>query len=275
MIPQFTTKEEAFEYIRQNKDLIMKDKRSQIKHADGIGCVFVDYDESKNIATKAAGSLAILDTDKYKISAVINACGLLDTHGDVHIPGLWKKTVKETKSGLHLQEHVMRFDHVISKDVKVYTAIISWKDLGFNYPGTTEILINEVIAEKKRNPFMAEQYANGWVDQHSVGMYYVNYFLCLNSENKYDKEEKANWDKYYPMVVNKDVADAYGFFFAVTEAKYVEGSAVVMGSNVATPTQSVEPIQPPEGTEKSIIEPVVKSLDYNAIAQAIQNSFNH
>ena len=52
--------------------------------------------------------------------------------------------------------------------------------------------------------------------------------------------EKANWDKYYPMVANKELADQKGFFWAVTEAKVIEGSAVVKGSNECTPVMEIE-----------------------------------
>jgi hypothetical protein len=83
---------------------------------------------------------------------------------------------------------------------------------------------------------MLNQYANGWVKNHSVGMRYVKLDLAINSEAEWNKEEKAVWDKYYSLIANKDVADEKGYFWAVTEAKIIEGSAVVMGSNSATPT---------------------------------------
>jgi hypothetical protein len=41
------------------------------------------------------------------------------------------------------------------------------------------------------------------------------------------------------MVVNKEVADTKGYFWAVTEAQFIEGSAVVKGSNYVTPVLSI------------------------------------
>ena len=87
---------------------------------------------------------------------------------------------------------------------------------------------------------MFKQYSNGWVKNHSVGMRYVKIDLAINSESEWDKDEKELWDKYYPIVVNKEIADERGYFWVVSEAKVIEGSAVVMGSNSATPTLSVE-----------------------------------
>jgi len=63
--------------------------------------------------------------------------------------------------------------------------------------------------------------------------------MCINSDEKYYKEEKEFWDKYYPMMANKERADEKGYFFAVLEAELIEISAVVKGSNVVTPTVSV------------------------------------
>ena len=66
---------------------------------------------------------------------------------------------------------------------------------------------------------MFEQYAKGYVKEHSVGMRYVSIQLCMNSENKYDIDEKENWDKYIDKVANREDAENAGFFYAVTEAK--------------------------------------------------------
>lgn len=271
-LPEYSTKAELFKYLRENKRLIRKQKFAAMKEADAVNFVSVDFDTQKGTAIKSASeSLAILETDKYTGTVVINACNFLDSHLDVHINGIWKKTVSENKGGLFLQEHKMQLSNVISDDVSIYVATMTWSELGYDYEGTTEVLINKFTAEKKRNPLMAEQYANGWVKQHSVGMQYVNYFLCMNSENKLDAEEKAAWDKYYPMVVNKEMADEYGFFFAVTEAKYIEGSAVVRGSNPATPTINIEPLDntQKDKQEEQTKEPT-KSLDWSQIANALK-----
>jgi hypothetical protein len=120
---------------------------------------------------------------------------------------------------------------------------MQWSDLGLNLKGDTEALIFNATISKQRNPYMFEQYAKGYVKEHSVGMRYVKLELAINSDNKWDVEEKEVWDKYYPEIANKEVADERGYFWAVTEAKIVEGSAVVKGSNYATPTISIEAVK--------------------------------
>ena len=85
---------------------------------------------------------------------------------------------------------------------------------------------------------MFDKYKQGKVKNHSVGMQYVSIKMAINDERY--TEEKATWDKYIEMIANKSDAEAQGYFWAVTEAKVIEGSAVIRGSNYATPTQSVE-----------------------------------
>jgi hypothetical protein len=163
----------------------------------------------------------------------------MDSHSDVHIPGIWKKSLQENKLIYHLQEHQIKFDHIISDQVTASTKTMTWKELGFDFPGSTEALIFDSVIEKERNEYMAEQYAKGRVKNHSVGMIYVKMELAMNSDSKYDAIEKETWDKYIDTISNKAQVEDQGYFWAILEAKVIEGSAVPIGSNYATPTISV------------------------------------
>lgn len=105
-----------------------------------------------------------------------------------------------------------------------------------------EVLVYEATITKSRNEFMFNQYKNGFVLNHSVGMRYVKLFFCYNNDAPEYSADKENWDKYYPLIMNKDDADKTSYFWAVTEAKNIEGSAVVKGSNFLTPVLSIEVI---------------------------------
>lgn len=111
-------------------------------------------------------------------------------------------------------------------------------------PGNTQALIFESILRKSRNEYMFEQYRDGHVKNHSVGMRYHDIVLCINDED-YGAEFEA-WNKYYPMVANKSAADDKEWMWVVKQAAAIEGSAVPIGSNTATPTTSVQ-----SGPEKS------------------------
>ena len=162
----------------------------------------------------------------------------------------------------------MNFENIISDEVEVRVEKFNWKDLGFNYLGETECLVFYATLKKDRNPYMFGQYAKGYVKEHSAGLRYIQLELAINSDAEWDKEEKAVWDKYYNDIVNKEDVDEYGYFWAVTEQKIIEGSAVVKGSNFATPTILVEPVtdtstakeDSDNSTPKSVIENYLVTL---------------
>ena len=81
-------------------------------------------------------------------------------------------------------------------------------------------------------------------------MRYVKLALAVNDKDY--KEEFAVWEKYIDRIANKEETEATGYFWAVTEAKVIEGSAVLKGSNYMTPTLSVnEKSEPLEDTPKT------------------------
>lgn len=103
-----------------------------------------------------------------------------------------------------------------------------------------EVLIYDAVIKKDRNPYMFDQYLKGYVLNHSVGMRYMKIYFCYNSEEPMYAKDKENFDKYSELIVNQD--DIKEYFWAVVEAKNVEGSAVVKGSNFLTPVLSMDVI---------------------------------
>jgi anion-transporting ArsA/GET3 family ATPase len=237
----FANKEELFSALRENKSTLIAQKKMITKESDSL-IHYVEVEEKSQEANKA-DIYQEIDVSKIKAKLVINTTKLMDSHSDVHLNGIWNKSSKEQKNLMLLQEHQMKFNSIISSEVKASVKKMSWKSLGFDFEGETEALIFDTEISKERNPFMFEQYTKGYVKEHSVGMRYVKLELAINSESKYDQEEKEVWDKYINEIVNKEVAEAQGYFWAVTEAKIVEGSAVVKGSNFATPTISIEAVK--------------------------------
>jgi hypothetical protein len=224
-----------FKALKDNKNTLIASKKSETKNADALS--FVVTNESNEEVNKSEVN-KVENINEITVKIVINTTNLLDSHGDVHLKGIWNKSVSDNKNKgfLHLQEHNRNFSNIISDNAKGTVELMSWKELGQSFNGTTEALVFESKISKNRNPFMFEQYSNGWVKNHSVGMRYVSLDLAINSDERGYEEEKAVWDKYYNEIANKDQADDEGHFWVVKEAKIVEGSAVVMGSNYATPT---------------------------------------
>ncbi len=229
----------TIEEVFKNRDLLITEKRNALKHSDVL--TVYKTDESTQ-TTKAVNNISE-DINQLNVKLVINTTNIIDSHMDCHIPNIWNKSVKETKLFFLLQEHEMEFEYVIADSVndniKASVEEIEWKKLGFKYQGSTQALVFDATIKKDRNEFMFNQYRKGYVLNHSVGMRYIKIFLCIDSTEPMYASEKANWDKYIGYVVNPEVANEKGYFWAVTEASFVEGSAVVKGSNSATPTLSV------------------------------------
>jgi hypothetical protein len=255
-VPADLQQKELLRFLVENKALLIAEKKAAIKHADAVSVAsdfsrkyFIDK-EGKLAKASADGQAAATPEGMDTVLCVINTTNWMDSHSDVHIPGIWNKSLKDNKVMLHLQEHNMAFICVISDESKGYTERLTWKELGLDIPGVTEALIF-ASPLTGRNPYMEEQYRKGFVKNHSVGMRYVVIKMCINEpEDEYYKEEYANWVQYAPMVANIDEAEKQGYFWAILEAKIIEGSAVVKGSNIITPTRGFKSAQPDSSTEQ-------------------------
>lgn len=236
---QFATKEELFRELSANKALLKANKMLQIKESDSIAYSFAVNEKKEALK---AGEVRFEEINVLDVKLVINSCNLFDSHSDVSIDSSWNRTVKNAKRVLLLEAHKAQFDKIISDEIELKVEVISWKDLGFDYEGSTECLVFYARLRKDRNPFMFEQYAKGYVKEHSAGLRYIQIELAINSQAEWNKEEKEVWDKHYPKIANKEDVDQCGYFWAVLEQQIREGSAVVFGSNFATPTMSVEPV---------------------------------
>lgn len=232
-VPKFATNKELFAHLKANEEDFIYQKKASLKCADGLDLGFIPMIEMK--AQKSDGGN---EPNVFKVRAVINTTYIRDSHKDVHIDGLWKKSLSENKRIKHLQEHDMAFSKIISDkdDLKAYTKTYSWKDLGFDAEGETQALVFDSNVKESRNPQMYKEYKEGNVDNHSVGMYYVKMALAFNSEEEGDEKYKEEYDKHIDKIVNRDEVAKEGYFWAVYEAKAIEGSAVPMGSNPITPS---------------------------------------
>jgi hypothetical protein len=131
-IPKFDTLEEKLKFLVENKESLIAQKCATIKYADGIG---IKTTVVKGIPRATKTSNSTQSEDVVQVKVVINTTGIMDSHNDVHIKGLWNKSIKENKRIMHLQEHKSNsFQHIISSgdDLDVSVKDYSWKELGFD-----------------------------------------------------------------------------------------------------------------------------------------------
>ena len=107
---KFETKEELFTALRENKADLIATKKMQLKQADSVFQVMPDV--IKTNSNKAEEQTQD-NVNRLKAELVINTTNIMDSHSDVHLKGIWNKTVKEQKNIYLLQEHKMTFDHIV------------------------------------------------------------------------------------------------------------------------------------------------------------------
>jgi len=178
------------------------------------------------------------------------------------LDGLFSKSLKDREGRIrHLHDHIYQLTAKVGKPEKVYEKTVQWTSLGINKFGYTQALMMDSSIEKELNTQIFKGYLKGEIDQHSVGMQYVKLELAVNDEEY--KEEFANWNKYISLIGNKADAEELGYFWAVKEAKLIEISAVLEGSNTLTPTvQNIEPQKSTQTTEPTEVTQS-KSINYH------------
>ena len=235
---KFASKKELYKHLKENKDFYKNQKKATTK-------TFVI--NSFGLTPSSASVVKADDEDGniIKRTIVANTTMLLDSHNDVHVDGLWKRTLNAKSERIeHLAEHNFNFENLISKETKVYTQEFEWQQLGAEYKGTTQALLMDTVIDKTINERFFNMYAKGLVEQHSVGMQYIQIELAINDSEM--KEEYREFEKYIDLIGNKEQAIEQGFFFVVKEAKLKEVSAVLAGSNNITPTLQDSHISTPK-----------------------------
>jgi hypothetical protein len=256
--PNFANKSDLYAYLRANKTKIVKQKRSLPIVSDNYGFGYSLSNKSFIGEGKKQANGMEMEEANLRVEVIANVAGWCDSQMDVMMPDSWKKSIAERGAAgasliYHLKNHDYSTDSIIGKNVSLYSKDIDLSIFNFTSDITTaQALMMQSTVSEDYDEKCYYLYKDGEIKQHSIGLQYVNMVLCLNSPDAIDYEEKANWDLYYPQVINKEVVDKTGYFWAVKEAKILEVSAVLWGANELTPTTGVIPqveIEPSQDTQ--------------------------
>lgn len=250
--PKFKDNKERIDWLVANKSDLISLKKSSIKCADVV-CLPRETMTNKALFTeyKDDPTSGVIERD-----IIANTYNWLDSHGDVHVGKTFSKSIQERATKVfHLHDHLHQVTGKVGQTKSIQEVEVDWVDLGVVGVGKTTVL--KAVSEIKEdlNKQVYKQYLKGEIDQHSVGMQYVKIDLAVNDSDY--KEEFATWNKYINQIGNREQAEKQGYFYAVSEAKLVEYSAVLFGSNEITPAvQNIEPsdddtqkTEPPQGTQ--------------------------
>ena len=270
------TLKEIKESLRTDKKAVkecMEFKKTTFKTADAVNTSEIKTE----IVSKALHTSKEHDTDTVLKRTIIgNTYNWMDSHGDVHLDNTFKNSIKQRGAAgkiWHLHDHEQKMTSKVGVPTKVYEQQVNWTDLGVDKKGTTTALMMDTNIMKAYNGLMFQEYKDGNVDQHSVGMYYVQIDLAVNDSEF--KEEFATWESNINKIGNKDLAETEGYFWAVKEAKLIEISAVLEGSNELTPTVEAKDNQPSNDID---IEPSIdtqKALNEKAKKEVFLKLITH
>lgn len=282
LIPEFKSQKELFGYLKANRKEIIAQKCSmEIKSDDGdnepftYGCLSLRAKDLSFIGKSVTKSKAVkeeLGEEEIEVDVVANMAGWCDSYMDVLIPDCWKRTITEKGASnkqliYHLKNHWANTDSVIGGNVSMSS---KWIDLAqFNIESDLDqgqALIGTSTVKKKYDAKCFHLYSDDEIKQHSIGLRYIKIFLCMNSEEEMYQYEKENWDKYYKYVINKDKVDGRGYFWAVTEIKLLEYSAVLYGANELTTVQATSKGGPSEDIRQ---DPPKGTLDYASLTEKL------
>lgn len=230
-IPAFANKAETFSYLRKNVSQIIAQKKSLPIKSDIFdwGCLPVN----KKSTIKDDGSM--LGPDEIQVDAIANLSGWCDSYMDVMIKDNWNKTISDKAIVYHLKNHKYETDYIVGKDPELYTKMFPLEYFGIiSDVIKSQALMMKSIVSKDYDKKTFVLYRDGQIKQHSIGLRYIQIVLCMNSDLEEDSQYKKNWDKYYPVVINKDLVDQYRYFFAVIESQILENSCVLFGANKNT-----------------------------------------
>jgi hypothetical protein len=242
----FKTQTDLFKYLIEESELILSQKKSITKRAEGgLSACFITDATQEVFVNKA--QKPVYENDKesgvLKRTVLANTYWWMDSHSDVHLGrgeeienAIFSESIKGRTNKIYpIDQHNFSLDGRMGKTIDLYEAPISWRALGVGKTGMTEGLFAVAQIEKKKNAARYEDYLNDEIDQHSVGMRYIDIQLAVNDEEEYPKES-AIFKKYINKIGNRQAAEKQGFFFAVGKAHLGEYSAVISGSNELTPT---------------------------------------
>lgn len=232
---EYSTKEAMFADFRKNYQDFISFKKAEIQKScekgSTVSCKLMS-------ASKLGESIKAVELDDNYYYIVVNTTRILDSHDDLHVDGIWNKSVKEQQfNNFLVVDHELKIDSVVVRKeyVEMMVVKVPFSMLGKGYAGDTEALIYRVPKDK-----VIHEKAKEWLDsgdeiQASVRMLYVTVLFAMDSNDPADAALKKNYDDYVGQIANKDDFDYIPYFFPIKEAKNVrESSLVVFGSNPVT-----------------------------------------
>ena len=177
-----------------------------------------------------------VDLSKRIVQIIPNTYFYIDEDLDMLIPGVSKRSISQrgahseaTAKIKHQLDHKLLAEYVVGKPIHEEETTIDGRNVLYaesKIPNTT-----------KGNDHLIN-YQEGIYDNHSIGFRYLD--LVLAEKENENELVRQTWDKYYPLAINPEKANEYGYFWVVKEIELFEYSVVSYGANSLTATLGVK-----------------------------------
>lgn len=231
------SKKELFQYLVANKAELISQKKSMPIFSESSFTFPQIIGKEGSVSVKSIHPVDG-DPEELKVKVVANTANWVDSHMDMLLPNAAKRSIEQRKGLIpHIHDHVHKTTAKLGRVLDILLPDLSFVELGIPEKfgsGTTQAIVSITNLIKSFNPTVFNQYLSGEINQHSIGLQYLDLVLAVNDEEF--KSEFANFKEFEPQVINKEVVERRGFFWAVKEIRLLEISAVLFGSNEITPT---------------------------------------
>ena len=272
---EFESKSDLFKALVENESFIIDAKKSQVYKSFEKGLQVVSDQKTIEKAFNDSEKGIKFDSDYYYF--VVNSANYLDSHNDMHVDGNWNKSVKDQNGKVYLVWHhdFSKTENIIAfpEDIEMITSKVAWSLLGKAYDGETYSLIYKVKKDKIVNENVSKWLKEGRKLQLSVRMQYIKLETAFNSDDEDYSKQTENYNKYYPLIANKDEFKEIEYFFIVKEAKNVmESSLLPFGSNSAT--AEISQTENKSEADNITSEQEEPSIDTQKVEQSLKELLN-
>lgn len=195
-----------------------------------------------------------IDGDKREVEFIGNTYYYIDDDLDMLISGCCSKTIadkgpesKAIAKIKHQSDHRLDTQNVVGRILELDERKID------NY---TVLYCKSFIADTRKGNDDIVNYREGIYDNHSIGFLYKN--LIFAEKDSVDELSRKAWDEFYPLAINPDKADQYGYFWVVKEIELFEISVVSFGASSLTPNLTGKSKETNSRLKTEIIERVNK-----------------
>ncbi len=262
----FESKTEMFNALRIAKDEIisLKKKMIQKSYQKGISVIAKVLD-----ITKLSEQVKAIKFDDRHYYIAVNSTRILDGHDDLHLDPIWNVTIKAQQGKNYLVDtHVLSIGTTIARkeNIEMLVAKVPFSMIGKPYKGNTVILIYKIPKDKIIHKKEKEGLDSGDDIEASVRMQYVTIDFAMDSDEKGDETWKRNFDKYHKIIANKEEFEEILFFWAVSEAKNINESSLVLFASNPSTGQIIQDNKAKEAAEQALLDKA------EAAEQALQES---